>query len=132
MSRPRLVNDPSACTLDAGDLQAVFLPRAGMLGASLRHKGMEILGRVQDLEAAAAKGSSVGVPLLHPWANRLAGLRYRAAKHEVTSIRGTRFCTSTSTGSRCMAFRGRCSPGRRLERRNTVLRPVSTGPAAIS
>ena len=55
-----------------------------MLGASLRHRGVEILRRVEDLEAAAAKGSTAGIPLLHPWANRLAGLRYRAAGKETT------------------------------------------------
>src|SRR6202047_5415530 len=75
--------DPSALTLVAGDLEAVFLPRYGMLGASLRHRHIEILRRVQDLEVAAAKGSTAGIPLLHPWANRLAGPRYRTAGREV-------------------------------------------------
>ena len=74
---------PTARTLVAGDLEAVFLPGRGMLGASLRHRGAEILRRVEDLETAAAKGSTAGIPLLHPWANRLGGLRYRAAGHEV-------------------------------------------------
>jgi aldose 1-epimerase len=78
-----LLNNPSARTLVAGDLEAVFLPGHGMLGASLRHRGAEILRRVQDLEAAAASGSTAGIPLLHPWANRLAGPRYRAAGREV-------------------------------------------------
>lgn len=32
---------------------------------------------------AAAKGSTAGIPLLHPWANRLAGMRYGAAGREV-------------------------------------------------
>src|SRR6201982_1604903 len=75
--------DPSARALVAGDLQAVFLPAHGMLGASLRYKGMEILRRVEDLEAAAARGSSVGIPLLYPWANRLAEPRYRVLGQEV-------------------------------------------------
>jgi aldose 1-epimerase len=78
-----LVNDPSARTLIAGDLEAVFIPGHGMLGASLRHRGVEILRRVEDLEAAAVKGSTAGIPLLYPWANRLAGFRYRAAEREV-------------------------------------------------
>lgn len=78
-----LKNDPAARTLKAGDLEAVFLPGYGMLGASLRHRGVELLGRVQDLTAAAAEGSTAGIPLLHPWANRLAGPRYRAAGREV-------------------------------------------------
>ncbi len=54
-----------------------------MLGASLRKRGVELLRRVEDLEASAARGSTAGIPLLHPWANRLAGLRYRAAGRNV-------------------------------------------------
>jgi aldose 1-epimerase len=77
------LNDSSARTLVAGDLEAVFLPDHGMLGASLRHKGVEILRRVEDLEAAAAKGSSAGIPLLHPWANRLAEPQYSFLGKEV-------------------------------------------------
>src|ERR1700745_1061246 len=75
--------DPSARTLVAGDLQAVFLPDHGMLGASLRYQGVEILRRVEDLEAAAARGSSAGIPLLYPWANRLAEPRYRVLGKEL-------------------------------------------------
>ena len=75
--------DPSAHTLVAGDLETIFLPAHGMLGASLRHRGVEILRRVDDLEAAAARGSSAGIPLLHPWANRLAEPRYRVLGQQV-------------------------------------------------
>jgi len=78
-----LLSNPSACTLVADDLQAVFLPGHGMLGTSLRHRGEEILRRVHGLDAAAAKGSTAGIPLLHPWANRLDGPRYHAAGREV-------------------------------------------------
>src|SRR5271170_7620230 len=80
---PDFLKDPTARMLLAGDLEAVFLPAHGMLGASLRHKGAEMLGRVEDLEAAAAKGSSAGIPLLHPWANRLAEPRYRVLGQQV-------------------------------------------------
>jgi galactose mutarotase-like enzyme len=80
---PDFLKDPTARTLLAGDLEAVFLPAHGMVGASLRHRGEEILRRVEDLEAAAAKGSSAGIPLLHPWANRLAGPRYRVLRQQV-------------------------------------------------
>jgi len=75
--------DSSAVRLAATDLEAVFLPRYGMLGASLRRRGVELLGRVENLEAAAESGSTAGIPLLHPWANRLAGLEYRAAGRDV-------------------------------------------------
>src|SRR5262245_36866643 len=78
-----LLNDPSAHSLVAGNLEAIFLPGHGMLGASLRHRGAEMLRRIEDLDGAAAKGSTAGIPLLHPWANRLAGSHYRAAGREV-------------------------------------------------
>jgi aldose 1-epimerase len=73
----------NASTIRSGDLEAVFRPAQGMLGASLRHRGEELLRRVEDLEAAAARGSTAGIPLLYPWANRLDGDRYRAAGQEV-------------------------------------------------
>jgi len=53
--------------LVAGELEAIFLPRRGMLGASFRHRGEELLRRLENLEAAAAKGSTAGIPLLYPW-----------------------------------------------------------------
>ena len=84
-----LLSHPTARTLAAGELEAVFLPGHGMLGASLRHRGVELLRRVQDLDAAAARGSTAGIPLLHPWANRLAGLGYRVAGRTVTLDRGS-------------------------------------------
>ena len=86
MSRSRsqdLLEDSIAHTIVAGDLEAVFLPRHCMLGASLTHRNVEILRRIEDLQAAAAKGSTAGIPLLYPWANRLAGSQYRAAGREV-------------------------------------------------
>lgn len=78
-----LLKEPTAHSLVAGELEAVFLPARGMLGASLRHRGEQLLGRVENLEAAAAKGSTAGIPLLYPWANRLAAARYSAAGREV-------------------------------------------------
>src|SRR4029450_1421975 len=77
------LKSPIAQPLLAGDLEAVFLPDHGMLGASLRYQGVEILRRVEDLEAAAARGSSAGIPLLYPWANRLSEPRYRVLGQEV-------------------------------------------------
>jgi aldose 1-epimerase len=77
--------DPSANIdiLTAGDLQATFWPAAGMLGASLRFRGVELLRRVDDLDASRIKGSTAGIPLLYPWANRLGSLQYCAAGHQV-------------------------------------------------
>jgi aldose 1-epimerase len=74
---------PSTAILNAGDLQATFWPAAGMLGASLRFGGVELLRRVDDLDAARIKGSTAGLPLLYPWANRLGSLQYRAAGRQV-------------------------------------------------
>lgn len=78
--------DPSPRTvaeLRAGDLAATFVPSLGMIGCSLRHRGEELLGQRGGLEKYAASGSTMGIPLLHPWANRLAGFTYRAAGREV-------------------------------------------------
>ncbi len=54
-----------------------------MLGASLQLAGRELLGRVEDLASAAAKGSTAGIPLLYPWANRLSSTRFSTAGREV-------------------------------------------------
>lgn len=86
---PDFLKRPSAHSLRAGDLEAVFLPDQGMLGASLRYKGVEALRRVEDLEVAAVKGSSAGIPLLHPWANRLAEPRYRVLGQDVVLDRSS-------------------------------------------
>ena len=77
------LDDSSATALAAGDLEAIFLPGYGMLGISLRHRGTEILRRLQDLKTAAAKGSTAGIPFLYPWANRLAASRYEAVGQSV-------------------------------------------------
>ena len=62
--------------LAAGELEATFHPELGMVGSSLRHRGDELLGQRGGLERYAATGSTFGIPLLHPWANRLSGFRY--------------------------------------------------------
>lgn len=58
-------------------LDAAFAPGVGMVGASLRDRGAELLYRNGGLHRYARGGSTMGIPLLHPWANRLAGDRYR-------------------------------------------------------
>ena len=70
--------------LNAGDMQAVILPSRGMLGASLRYRGVEFLRRLENLEAAAEKGSTAGIPLLYPWANRLARSGYEVLGRTVS------------------------------------------------
>jgi aldose 1-epimerase len=78
------MSSPSTHILTAGDLQATFWPATGMLGSSLRFRGIELLRRVDDLDAARIKGSTAGIPLLYPWANRLGSLHYRAAGRRVS------------------------------------------------
>lgn len=62
--------------LSAGELEATYVPEVGMVGSSLRHRGEELLGQVGGLAKYAETGSSFALPLLHPWANRLDGMRY--------------------------------------------------------
>jgi aldose 1-epimerase len=63
----------------AAHLRAGFAPQAGMVGYSLRHRGDELLGQRAGLSAYRRRGSSFGIPLLHPWANRLSSRSYRAS-----------------------------------------------------
>lgn len=62
--------------LSAGELAATFVPEVGMVGSSLRHRGEELLAQRGGLERYREAGSTFALPLLHPWANRLDGLRY--------------------------------------------------------
>jgi len=84
MTVPNALDDPTATRLAAGDMEATFLPGHGMLGISLRHKGIEFLRRIDDLKAYAAGKKTAGIPFLFPWANRLAGFQYEVAGRGVT------------------------------------------------
>ena len=66
----------------AAELRAGFAPQAGMVGYSLRHRGDELLGQRAGLSAYRRRGSSFGIPLLHPWANRLSSRSYSASGRE--------------------------------------------------
>jgi aldose 1-epimerase len=76
--------DLSTTHIAAGDTEAVFVPGHGMLGISFRHKGVEFLRRIDDLEIYAARNQTAGIPFLFPWANRLAGLQYEVEDRGVT------------------------------------------------
>jgi aldose 1-epimerase len=67
-----------AVELIAGGVTAVFTPDIGMTGVSLRNGSGEYLALPGGLAALRA-GHTGGLPLLAPWANRLARRRYRAA-----------------------------------------------------
>ena len=70
-------------TLKAGDLDATFAPGAGMIGTSLRHRGDELLEQRDGLDAYVKSAKTFGIPLLHPWANRIDGSRYSVAGKDV-------------------------------------------------
>jgi galactose mutarotase-like enzyme len=70
-------------TLTAGDLEATLAPGAGMITTSLRHRGEELLAQRDGLDAYVSDAKTFGIPLLHPWANRLDGPRYAVGGKEV-------------------------------------------------
>ena len=47
-----------------------------MICSSLRDRGEELLAQRKGLEEYERSGSTMGIPLLHPWANRLGGTAY--------------------------------------------------------
>jgi aldose 1-epimerase len=61
---------------EAAALQATFVPSAGMLCCSLRYRGEELLAQNAGLAAYVRAGKTMGIPLLYPWANRLAAFDY--------------------------------------------------------
>jgi len=63
-------------TLRADGLTSRWVPSVGMVGVSLFHQGRELLGQRRGLNAYAEQGSTFGIPLLHPFANRLGGFTY--------------------------------------------------------
>jgi galactose mutarotase-like enzyme len=72
-----------AIASSSGDLRATFAPDAGMVCCSLLHDGQELLAQRGGLRTYAERGSTMGIPLLHPWANRLARSTYGAPPHLV-------------------------------------------------
>src|SRR4051794_39838005 len=70
-----------------------------MVCASLRHRGVEMLGVRKGLEAYAESGSTMGVPLLYPWANRVAARRFEVLGRTVDLDRAPgRFRDDGETG----------------------------------
>jgi len=86
MTEPASIAQLPTLTLsspEAGGVEAVFVPRAGMIGCSLRHRGEELLGQRAGLEAYVAQRKTMGIPLLYPWANRVGSRRFTVAGSEV-------------------------------------------------
>jgi aldose 1-epimerase len=76
----------AALTLEsaaAGGIVATFVPEAGMIGCSLRQGGEELLGQRGGLAKYVGSGSTMGIPFLHPWANRLGATRFALAGRDV-------------------------------------------------
>ena len=78
----RRFQDTPALELRSGALRATFVPGVGMTGVSLRRDRREHLALPGGVAALRA-GHTGGLPLLAPWANRLASRRYRAAGVDV-------------------------------------------------
>jgi aldose 1-epimerase len=70
-------------TSEGGGIEAAFVPDAGMVGCSLRHHGDELLGQRGGLRTYVAERSTMGIPLLYPWANRVDRTRFTVAGREV-------------------------------------------------
>jgi aldose 1-epimerase len=66
-----------------GAATAEFVPGANMVCHSLTHRGAELLHAGRGVRAYAEQGKTMGIPLLHPWANRLARPGYEVAGKQV-------------------------------------------------
>jgi aldose 1-epimerase len=73
-----VVDEHAVCVLSShsADVQLGVAPELGMLAFSLRHGGEELLGQRSGLAGYVRDGATMGIPLLHPWANRLGGCGY--------------------------------------------------------
>jgi len=83
----RVVDGLAALTLASaavGGIEATFVPGAGMVGCSLRHRGDELLGQRRGLRAYVDDRATMGIPLLYPWANRVGREHFEVAGREVT------------------------------------------------
>src|SRR5262245_59740609 len=86
MIAEREVDGHTALVLGGGGadgIEASFVPSAGMVGCSLLHGGEELLGQRGGLATYVAERSTMGIPLLHPWANRVASRRFSVAGRRV-------------------------------------------------
>ena len=69
--------------VEAGDWAAEFLPDRGLLGLSLTYRGRELLHERGGLDKWKVGGSTMALPLLAPWANRLSRWSYELEGVEV-------------------------------------------------
>ncbi|MGH3525519.1 MAG: aldose 1-epimerase, partial [Mycobacterium sp.] len=69
-------------------VEAQFVPDAGMIGISLTDSGVQLLGQHRGLDAYISDAKTMGIPLLYPWANRLAANAYTAEGETITLTPG--------------------------------------------
>ncbi len=62
-----------------GSTAATYIPDAALLCSSFTVDGAELLDSGKGLDAYASEGHTMGIPLLYPWANRLAAFSYEVA-----------------------------------------------------
>ena len=86
--------DPVTLRDARSEPEASFVPGAGMLCSSLRHRGEELLAQNAGIAVYARDGATMGVPLLYPWANRLAEFDYTVAGKTVALPRDRAFFRS--------------------------------------
>jgi aldose 1-epimerase len=80
------MNEKASLRDEQAQLEATFVPGANMLCASLRHRGEELLAQNDGVEAYARQGKTMGIPLLYPWANRLAAFDYSVVAGKAVQV----------------------------------------------
>lgn len=77
--------DPVRIASPEGSASASFVPRTGLLCCSLRDEiaDTELLDQGRGVGAYAERGKTMAIPLLYPWANRLADYGYDVAGRRV-------------------------------------------------
>jgi len=101
-----------------GELAATFVPAAGMVCSSLRHRGEELLGQRGGVERYVASGSTMGIPLLYPWANRISQRQFVVGGEEVNLDRASNLVRTDPNGLPIHGLLAGHS-GWRIERRHT-------------
>jgi galactose mutarotase-like enzyme len=69
----------AAFALSSDDVSATFVPEAGMVCCSLVHDGDELLETRGGVARYVERRSTMGIPFLAPWGNRLGALSYSVA-----------------------------------------------------
>ena len=99
--RARLSDEGRALVvLTAAGSSGLRRPRTGWRVTALTHRGEELLGGRRATACRTRRGRG-GIPLLHPWANRLGGFGYTFDGEAVALAPARPTSASRSTGCRC-------------------------------